>query len=95
MEKYSQSSREPDDNGDSQSPTITYLLDKTYPLPIRKVSVDSETDRQNFCLNFKNNHYTVLRVYINATSSQSTQLYYTKFTPSEKLGQICIIHGYG
>lgn len=95
MEKNSQSSKEPDEFGECQSPTVTYLLDKTFPLPPRKTSIDSETDRNNFCLHYKNNHYTVLRVYINATYSLATQLYYTKFTPVHKLGQICIIHGYG
>jgi hypothetical protein len=36
-----------------------------------------------------------MRVYINAISSNQIKLYYTKFTPKVKTGQICIIHGYG
>ena len=36
-----------------------------------------------------------MRVYIDAPSSKQIRLYYTKFTPNIKRGQICIIHGYG
>ena len=36
-----------------------------------------------------------MRVYIDAIASKQIRLYYTKFTPKIKTGQICIIHGYG
>ena len=36
-----------------------------------------------------------MRVYMDAPSSQQIRLYYTKFTPKIKKGQICIVHGYG
>ena len=36
-----------------------------------------------------------MRVYIDAPASKQIRLYYTKFTPKVKKGQICIIHGYG
>lgn len=52
-------------------------------------------DRPNFCVNFSNSEYSVIRVYIDAPSSKQIRLYYTKFTPKIKKGQICIIHGYG
>lgn len=35
-----------------------------------------------------------MRVYIDAMSSPQIRLYYTKFTPKIKRGQICIIHGF-
>lgn len=35
-----------------------------------------------------------MRVYIDAISSPQIRLYYTKFTPKIKRGQICIIHGF-
>jgi hypothetical protein len=37
----------------------------------------------------------VLRVYINSLESSQVRLYYSKFTPREKVGTICIVHGYG
>jgi alpha-beta hydrolase superfamily lysophospholipase len=36
-----------------------------------------------------------MRVYIDAIHSKQIRLYYTKFIPKVKTGQICIIHGYG
>jgi hypothetical protein len=39
--------------------------------------------------------YTVVRVYINSLESSQVRLYYSKFTPKQKEGTICIIHGYG
>jgi hypothetical protein len=77
------------------SETLRYLQDKSFPQPFRMNSTDSEIDRQNFCFNLNSTEYTVLRVYIDAMSSNQIKLYYTKFTPKVKTGQICIIHGYG
>ena len=35
-----------------------------------------------------------MRAYIDAPASKQIRLYYTKFTPKIKKGQICIIHVY-
>jgi alpha-beta hydrolase superfamily lysophospholipase len=55
----------------------------------------TESDRPNFCVNLQNSEYSVMRTYISAISANQIKLYYTKFVPNTKKGQICIIHGYG
>lgn len=95
METKSQSSGSQEDNTNPSSSTLRYLRDKNFPQSFRKASVDSQIDRPNFCFNLNSSDYSVMRVYIDAMSSKQIRLYYTKFTPKIKTGQICIIHGYG
>lgn len=95
MEAKSQSSNSHDEPTSPSTSTLKYLREKAFRPGIRKISGDSDIDRPNFCLNLSSTEYSVMRVYIDAPSSRQIRLYYTKFTPKIKKGQICIIHGYG
>lgn len=95
METKSQSSNSHEEITTPSSATLKYLKERNAKTSVRKSSVESNYDRPNFCFSLNSTDYTVMRVYIDALASKQIRLYYTKFTPKIKTGQICIIHGYG